>query len=135
MRQFKTLLRDSFELLVKKHWLKEINKAVDRYNKSRDKLQADTHVLVELVKRYNKIYSNDPLQVKCIDSDRAKWLFWEGWVSNHDMRIDDATCSSCGYKHPTVRRIPYSTEMEQDVLDKLGNFCPNCGKRMIKNSY
>ena len=133
MRQFKTLLRDSFELLVKKHWLKEINNAVDRYNKSRDKLQADTHVLVELVKRYNKIYSNDPLQVKRTDSDRAKWLFWEGWMSNHDMRIDDAVCSSCGYKHPTVRRTPYSTETEQDVLNKLSRFCPNCGKRMREN--
>jgi hypothetical protein len=133
MEKLKDLLKRSFDLLVKKRWLKEINRAVDRYNKSRDRLQADTHVLTELIKRYNEIYSKDPLQVKHINRCRAEWLFWEGWTSNHDMRIDDAVCSSCGYKHPTVRRTPYSLEIEQDVLNKLSRFCPCCGKRMREN--
>ena len=60
----------------------------------------------------------------------AKWQFWEGWMSNHDMRIDDATCSNCGYKHPIVRRIYGIKETEQEVLNKLSNYCAACGAKM-----
>lgn len=139
MKESKKLIKESFDLLVKKRWLKEIGKAVDRYNKSRDRLQTDTHVLAVLVKRYNEIYSKDPLSVKATKqastTSKAKWQFWEGWIGNHDMRIEDATCSNCGYEHHTVRRTAYSVETPQDVLDKLGNFCPNCGKPMERNLY
>ena len=32
----------------------------------------------------------------------GRWIYWDGWKGNHDQRIDDATCSECGYEHPTV---------------------------------
>ena len=137
MKELKKLIKESFELFVKKRWLKEIESIVNSYNKSRDKLQRDTYVLYVLIKEYNERYPDSKFKVKStgqLESTKAKWLFWEGWMSNHDMRIDNATCSNCGYMHFTVRREPGSRETEQDILRKLGNFCPNCGKRMIKNS-
>ena len=51
---------------------------------------------------------------------KAVWIYWEGWKSNHDRRIDDAVCSQCGYKHPTV----YGS------LDKLAQICPWCKSQM-----
>ena len=137
MEKFKALLKRSLDLWVKKRWLKEIDRVVNNCNKSRDKLQRDTCVLAVLINRYNELYPDRPFKAKSAkqaEPAKAKWQFWEGWMSNHDMRIDDATCSNCGYKHHTVRRTPYSNESEQDVLNKLGNFCPNCGKPMIKNN-
>ena len=60
----------------------------------------------------------------------AKWLFWEGWVGNHDKRIEDATCSKCGYRHVIVRKTFGSGETNRDVLNKLSPFCPACGSEM-----
>lgn len=60
----------------------------------------------------------------------GKWLFWEGWIGNHDKRIEDATCSECGYQHPTVRRAWQSNETAEDVLNKLATTCPSCGAKM-----
>lgn len=54
---------------------------------------------------------------------QAYWEYWAGWRSNHDRRIDDATCSNCGFKHPTVRGYG-------EVSDQLYKICPMCGKRM-----
>lgn len=51
---------------------------------------------------------------------KGKWLFWPGWVGCCDKRIENAKCSTCGYKHPTV----YGS------LDKLSKYCPGCGREM-----
>lgn len=64
----------------------------------------------------------------------GRWVFWNGWVSNHDLRIEDAFCSECGYRHPTVRLDEgYLTveEARAAALDKLAKECPNCGAKMI----
>lgn len=67
---------------------------------------------------------------------RARWVYWGGWCSNHDMRIDDAICSGCGYKHPTVRWERgddiYKRDAYYTVLNKLSDKCPNCGAIMRK---
>ncbi len=60
----------------------------------------------------------------------GKWEYWDGWVGNHDQRIDDATCSECGYKHPTVRWE--KGDKPKSTPDKLFNFCPQCGAKMDK---
>jgi hypothetical protein len=65
----------------------------------------------------------------------AKWEFWSGWVGNHDRRIEDATCSNCGYVHPTIRREIVNNkfkpnETTQDILNKLSDTCPGCGAKM-----
>lgn len=137
MENLKQLIKESFDLIVKKRWLKEIESAVNSYNKSRDRLRRDTYVLSVLIKEYNERYPDSKLNAKSteqLESTTARWLFWEGWIGNHDKRIEDATCSACGYKHPTVRRTYGSSETPQDVLNKLSNYCPNCGKPMIKNN-
>ena len=54
----------------------------------------------------------------------ARWDYWDGWCGNHDQRIEDATCSKCGYKHPTVRGTP----------ELLADYCPSCHSKMIKYS-
>lgn len=52
----------------------------------------------------------------------AEWKYWEGWEGNCDQRIENATCSNCGYVHPTVKGSP----------EKLSDFCGGCGRRMAK---
>ena len=56
------------------------------------------------------------------------WIYWDGWCGNHDRRIDDATCSVCGYRHPTVR----ATKEEWDTPKFLSDTCPGCGAKMKK---
>lgn len=67
---------------------------------------------------------------------RGRWIYWNGWCSNHDMRIEDAVCSECGYKHPTVRWERGDAIEKRDayevVLNKLANECPVCGAVMQK---
>ena len=53
----------------------------------------------------------------------AEWKYWEGWIGNHDKRIEDATCSNCGYKHPTIRF---------GSPDLLQDYCPSCKSKMKK---
>ena len=64
----------------------------------------------------------------------GRWIYWKGWVSNHDLRIVDALCSSCAYQHPTVRweeGDPTGEEARAAVLGKLAKECPRCGAKMI----
>ena len=67
---------------------------------------------------------------------RGRWIYWEGWCGNHDMRIEDAVCSECGYKHPTVRWERGDSISKKDayeiVLNKLSDECPKCGAIMQK---
>lgn len=59
-----------------------------------------------------------------------KWEFWEGSIGNHDLRIEDATCSRCGYVHPTVRRTYGKRESFEEVVKKLAATCPRCSADM-----
>lgn len=52
----------------------------------------------------------------------AEWEYWDGWSGNHDKRIEDATCSRCGYKHFIVKGSP----------NLLQDYCPCCKSRMKK---
>ena len=66
---------------------------------------------------------------------RGHWIYWDGWCGNHDMRIEDAVCSECGYKHHTVRweqGDPQGEALYESVLNKLSDKCPNCGVLMQK---
>ena len=67
--------------------------------------------------------------MRCKPVVYGEWNFWDGWIGNHDQRIEDATCSECGYVHPTVRR-EHNDKSYKDVLAKLANYCPNCGADM-----
>lgn len=52
------------------------------------------------------------------------------------MRIEDAVCSECGYKHPVVRWERGDSISKKDayeiVLNKLSDECPKCGAIMQK---
>ncbi len=63
---------------------------------------------------------------------RGRWVYWSGWCGNHDMRIEDAVCSECGYKHPTVRWEKGDPRSDEFVLNKLKDECPKCGALMDK---
>ena len=58
----------------------------------------------------------------------GKWIYWDGWLGNHDQRIDDAKCSECGYRHPTVRRE--KGEHYGSTINKLARQCPCCKAEM-----
>lgn len=59
---------------------------------------------------------------KIKETTSTYWEYWGGWAGNHDKRIDDAKCSNCGFKHPTVRG--------SNAPDLLYKVCPECGRRM-----
>ena len=66
---------------------------------------------------------------------RGRWVYWSGWRGNHDMRIEDAVCSECGYEHPAVRweqSDPRGKGAYESVLNKLKYECPKCGALMQK---
>lgn len=65
------------------------------------------------------------------ENKHAHWEYWSGWAGNHDQRIEAATCSNCGYKHPTVR-LDYvdGKFIKGYVPDKLAKECPKCGAKM-----
>jgi ribosomal protein S27AE len=64
------------------------------------------------------------------ETNTARWLLWEGWAGNHDKRIEEATCSRCGYVHAVVRKTFGSGETNRDILNKLSPYCPACGAEM-----
>lgn len=76
-----------------------------------------------------KYFSEGSLEVK-----HGHWIYWDGWCGNHDMRIEDAVCSECGYKHPVVRWERGDSISKKDayeiVLNKLADKCPGCGAEM-----
>ncbi len=53
------LLKQSFELFVKKRWLKIIDKECNKYNKIKSKLSRQQYVVNSLLEEYNKIYGED----------------------------------------------------------------------------
>lgn len=52
----------------------------------------------------------------------AHWEYWDGWMSNHDMRIE-CSCSACGYKD-VVRGYGY------DNIKHLPERCHGCWAKM-----
>lgn len=61
------LLKRSFELFVKKRWLKIIDKECDKYNKIKSKLFRQQYVvdslLAEYKKKYGEIYAHQKKEV------------------------------------------------------------------------
>ena len=53
------LLKRSFELFVKKRWLKTIDKECDKYNKIKSKLSRQQYIVNALLERYKEIYGED----------------------------------------------------------------------------
>lgn len=53
------LLKRSFELFVKKRWLKTIQKEIDRHNKLKNKLSRQQYIVNALLERYKEIYNED----------------------------------------------------------------------------
>ena len=59
MEKLKQLIKESFELLVKKRWLKEIDRAVDRYNKAKTEADYERYVIAVLLEKYKNKYGED----------------------------------------------------------------------------
>ena len=69
--QLKKYINKAFELIVKNHWLKVINKEVDKYNKINrkrndlgKKLNLQSQLIHALIDEYNKLYKDDPIKTK-----------------------------------------------------------------------
>jgi hypothetical protein len=122
-------LKDCLDLL-NKSWsddgvygyvrLSDVNAMIDKFPKEKYDSQFYSH-------------DNDNCQEEHVK--RGHWLYWEGWCGNHDMRIEDAVCSECGYEHPTVRweyGDPKGNAAYDTILHKLSGECPKCGALMEK---
>lgn len=55
----KELIKRSFELFIKKRWLKTIDKEIDKYNKLKIKLSWQHYVVNALLEEYKKKYSEN----------------------------------------------------------------------------
>lgn len=53
------LLKRTLELSVKKLWLREIDRAIDRYQKAQTKANREHYVMKKLICRYNEIYNEN----------------------------------------------------------------------------
>lgn len=53
------LLRRSFEVFVKKLWLREIDRAIDRYKATQAKANREAYVMKALINRYNELYNEN----------------------------------------------------------------------------
>ena len=69
--QLKKYINELFELIVKEHWLKIINKEVDKYNrinKKRNELEKKLNLqgklINSLIDRYNELYKDDQIKTK-----------------------------------------------------------------------
>lgn len=69
--QLNKYIHEAFELIVKEHWLKAINKEVDKYNRINQKrnelgkkLNLQSQLINALIDRYNKLYKDDPIKTK-----------------------------------------------------------------------
>lgn len=60
----KKLLKASFELWVKKRWLKKITIAIDKYQKTQAKANREYYVMSKLIERYNDIYNENLWKIK-----------------------------------------------------------------------
>ena len=59
MEKLKQLIKESFDLFVKKRWLKEIDSAVTRYEKARTKADYELYVVDVLLEKYEGKYGED----------------------------------------------------------------------------
>jgi hypothetical protein len=53
------LLKRSFEVWVKKRWLREIDKALKRAHKANNRAMRERYVVEKLIERYNEIYNEN----------------------------------------------------------------------------
>lgn len=64
MAKMSVLLKRTFNIWCEKLWLKEIDKAVDRYKKAQSKADREYFVLKKLCERYNELYHSNLMEVK-----------------------------------------------------------------------
>lgn len=55
MKEIKRLIKETFNLWVRKRWLKEVNKACDKYIKTKEKLEKKQKKYQEKLNRYSYV--------------------------------------------------------------------------------
>ena len=115
MKNIKELLKRSFELFVKERKLKEIDRAVDRYNKAKARAAYERYVITVLLEKYKNKYGEDLRCGKYGNDTVAKKVVYGVWTNNgkniHGQNITQ--CSVC-----------HSNAIEG------GRFCRCCGAPM-----
>jgi hypothetical protein len=57
-------LKEMLEMWREKMWLKEIDKAVDRYKKAQSKANREYFVMKKLCERYNELYHRNLMEAE-----------------------------------------------------------------------
>lgn len=63
------LLKKMFELEIKRMWMREVDKAVEKYNRLNHKTNRQGRVVNALIVRYNEIYAHDGICAKVPDKE------------------------------------------------------------------
>ena len=58
------LIKRTFQIFCEKRWLKEIDKAGDRYKKAQSKANREYFVMKKLCERYNELYHRNLMEIK-----------------------------------------------------------------------
>ena len=58
-----SLLKATFELAVKKCWLNQIEKAINKNNRLNQKARRQAYIARKLMEQYNKIYGSEDIQI------------------------------------------------------------------------
>jgi len=57
----KELIKSTFNLWIKRRWLKSIERDVDKYNRLDRKLKTQAFIVHSMIKRYHEIYGEELL--------------------------------------------------------------------------
>lgn len=52
-------IKEWFELKIKLRWLKQVNRAVDKYNRLNEKARIQGFIAKEMMRHYNEIYADN----------------------------------------------------------------------------
>ena len=58
------LLKRTFQIFCEKRWLKEIDRAIDRYKKTQSKANREYFVVKKLCERYNELYHRNLMEAE-----------------------------------------------------------------------
>ena len=64
------LIREWLKLMVKRNWLKHINREVKKYNSLNEKARVQAYIVHKMVEQYNELYPSDKIMAERKDTKK-----------------------------------------------------------------